>query len=258
MNFTLEIWRQAGPEDEGCYETVQANDIDADASFLEMLDIVNENVIHDGGRAFSFDSDCREGICGTCSLTIDGMPHGPEQVTSCQTYMRSFSDGQTIKVEPFRANSFPVVHDLVVDRSAFDRIIEAGGYISANSGPQIDPNAMPINPETQERAFDAATCIGCGACVAACPNSAAMLFTGAKITHLNILPQGQPERSDRAVAMVEAMEDEGFGGCTNFGECARVCPQEIELDVIGMLYKEYRKGVRKPAAAQLHRHVDAQ
>lgn len=247
MNFTLEVWRQDRPGAEGRFETIEARDIDPDASFLEMLDLVNERLIAAGKTAIAFDSDCREGICGACSLTIDGLPHGPRQVTTCQTYMRDFADGQTIRIEPFRSNAFPVIRDLVTDRSALDRIIQAGGYISVTTGPQPEPNAMPVSPETQQQAMDAAICIGCGACVAACPNGAAMLFTGAKITHLNVLPQGQPERDARAVGMVRQMDEEGFGGCTNYGECARVCPQEIPLDVIGMLNREYRRAVRAEA-----------
>jgi succinate dehydrogenase / fumarate reductase iron-sulfur subunit len=250
VNFTLEIWRQDYPGADGRYDTIEARDIDAEASFLEMLDQVNERLIADGKRAVAFDSDCREGICGACSLTIDGLPHGPRQVTTCQTYMRDFEDGQKIRIEPFRNNAFPVLRDLVTDRSPFDRIIEAGGYVSTTTGPQPDPNSMPISPETQQRAMDAAICIGCGACVAACPNGAAMLFTGAKLTHLNLLPQGQAERDERTRAMVRQMDEEGFGGCTNFGECSLACPQEISIDVIGMLNREYRRAVRDEAKAR--------
>ncbi len=249
MRFRLELWRQTGPDDPGRYEVVEADGIDPEASFLELLYQVNEGRIASGLDAVAFDSDCREGICGSCSLVIDGMPHGPRQVTSCQTFMRDFEDGQTIRVEPWRSNAFPVIRDLVTDRSAFDRIIEAGGYVSVTTGPQPNPNSMPIAPATQEAAMDAAICIGCGACVAACPNSAAMLFTGAKVTHLNLLPQGQPERRQRTLAMVEQMDEEGFGGCTNHGECSLACPQGISLDVIGMLNREYRAALRgKPVA----------
>ena len=244
MNFKLVVWRQHGPDDQGEFETHEVTDIDPDASFLEMLDQLNARLGREKKQTIAFDSDCREGICGSCALVIDGTPQGPHQVTSCQTYMRDFVDGATIKVEPYRANAMPVIRDLVADRSALDRVIQAGGYISTTTGPQPNPNAMPIAPETQERAMDAAICIGCGACVAACPNGSAMLFTGAKVTHLNVLPQGQPERADRAFNMVSQMDEEGFGGCTNFGECSRVCPQEISLDVIGMLNREYRKGVQ--------------
>ncbi len=250
MNFKLVIWRQHGPDEQGGFETHEVTDIDPEASFLEMLDQLNARLGREKKHSIAFDSDCREGICGSCALVIDGTPQGPHQVTSCQTYMRDFADGATIKVEPYRANAMPVIRDLVADRSALDRVIQAGGYISTTTGPQPDPNAMPIAPEVQERAMDAAVCIGCGACVAACPNGSAMLFTGAKVTHLNVLPQGQPERADRAFNMVNQMDAEGFGGCTNYGECSRVCPQEISLDVIGMLNREYRKGV----AAQKPKH----
>jgi succinate dehydrogenase / fumarate reductase iron-sulfur subunit len=246
MDFTLKIWRQEDgtAAGDGHYELYPVTDIDEDASFLEMLDLLNERLTGEGERAVAFDGDCREGICGSCSLLIDDMPHGPKQITSCQTYMRDFVPGSTIKVEPFRATAFPVVRDLVVDRTGLDRIIQAGGYVSVTTGPQPDPNAMPVSPEVQQQAMDSAICIQCGACVAACPNSSAMLFTGAKVNHLNVLPQGQPEREERARNMVHAMDDEGFGGCTNFGECSRVCPQEISIDVIGMLNREYRKAVR--------------
>jgi succinate dehydrogenase / fumarate reductase iron-sulfur subunit len=252
VRFKLEIWRQFEEGEDGRFETFDVDGIDPDASFLEMLDQLNARLGREKQRTVAFDSDCREGICGSCSLVIDGSPHGPQQVTSCQTYMRDFIDGATIRVEPFRATALPVIRDLVTDRSALDRIVQAGGYISTTTGPQPDPNSMPISPEVQERAMDASICIGCGACVAACPNGAAMLFTGAKVTHLNILPQGQPERETRAVRMVEQMDAEGFGGCTNYGECSRVCPQDISIDVIGMLNREYRRGVRaeKPARRQ--------
>ena len=241
MNFELEIWRQFDSGEEGQYETFAVEGIDPEASFLEMLDQLNERLTEEKRRTVAFDSDCREGICGSCSLVINDTPHGPRQVTSCQTYMRDFADGSTIRIEPFRSSTFPVIRDLVTDRGALDRVIEAGGYTGASTGPQPDPNAMPVAPEVQEEAMDAAICIGCGACVAACPNGAAMLFTGAKVTHLNLLPQGQPERGNRAIGMVEQMDEEGFGGCTNYGECSRVCPQEISLDVIGMLNREYRR-----------------
>ncbi len=247
MNFHLEIWRQDSFSDEGKYESFDVEGIDPEASILEMLDQLNETQVHEGKTAIAFDSDCREGICGTCSLVINGVPHGPTQVTSCQVYMRQFQDGQTIRLEPFRANAFPVIRDLVTDRGALDVIIQAGGYVSVTTGPQPEPNSMPVSSDTQIDAMDAAICIGCGACVAACPNGAAMLFTGAKVKHLSLMPQGQAERGTRAVAMVEAMDSEGFGGCTNYGECARVCPQEIGIDVIGTLNREYRRGNRKPS-----------
>ena len=241
MNFKLEIWRQFESGHEGAFESFEVTDIDPEESLLEMLDQLNERLSHEKKRTVAFDSDCREGICGSCSLVIDGNPHGPRQVTSCQTYMRDFIDGATIKVEPFRSNTLPVIRDLVTDRSALDRVIQAGGYISTTTGPQPEPNSMLVAPEVQEEAMDAAICIGCGACVAACPNGAAMLFTGAKVTHFSLLPQGQPERESRAINMVDQMDEEGFGGCTNHGECARVCPQDISLDVIGTLNREYRK-----------------
>ena len=243
MRFVLEIWRQDGPDSEGRFDTCAVEDIDPEASFLEMLDVLNDRLIHEGKRSVAFDSDCREGICGMCSLTIDGVPHGPRQVTTCQLYMRDFEDGQTIRIEPFRSTAFPVVRDLVVDRSAFDRIQQAGGYISVGAGPKPEPNSQPIHPEIQQNAMDAAICIGCGACVSACPNGSAMLFTGAKVTHLNLLPQGQPERFHRVRSMVRQMDEEGFGGCTNHGECQAACPQEISIKVIGELNFEYRKGM---------------
>jgi succinate dehydrogenase / fumarate reductase iron-sulfur subunit len=243
MRFTLQVWRQDGPEAEGAFERFEVTDIDPDASFLEMLDILNDRLIAEGERPVAFDSDCREGICGTCSLTIDGVPHGPGQVTTCQVFMRQFADGAEITVEPFRNSAFGVLRDLMVDRSALDRIIEAGGYITVGSGPKAEPNSQPIHPEVQEAALDAAICIGCGACVAACPNGAAMLFTGAKVTHLNLLPQGEPERLHRARSMVREMDSEGFGGCTNHGECQEVCPQKISIKVIGELNRDYRKAM---------------
>jgi succinate dehydrogenase iron-sulfur subunit len=240
VNFKLSIWRQADAEAEGAYQAYEVSEIAPEASFLEMLDVLNEQLIAAGERAIAFDNDCREGICGACSLVIDGFPHGPKQVTSCQVYMRDFDDGAEITVEPFRVSSFPVLRDLIVDRSSLDRIQQAGGYISVNAGPKPEPNANPIHPEIQTAAMDAAICIGCGACVAACPNGSAMLFTGAKVTHLNLLPQGQPERWHRTRAMVRRHDEEGFGGCTNHGECQAVCPQEISIKVIGELNRDYR------------------
>jgi succinate dehydrogenase / fumarate reductase iron-sulfur subunit len=243
VRVVLRVWRQDGPDAEGRFERYEVPDIDPEASFLEMLDVLNERLVHDGQRAIAFDSDCREGICGMCSLMIDGIPHGPRQVTTCQIYMRDFADGAEITVEPYRVTAFPVIKDLVVDRLAFDRIIESGGYISVGTGPKPEPNIHPVHPEIQEHAMDAAICIGCGACVAACPNGAAMLFTGAKVTHLNLLPQGEPERFHRVRSMVRQMDEEGFGGCTNHGECQAVCPQEISIKVIGELNSEYRKAM---------------
>jgi succinate dehydrogenase / fumarate reductase iron-sulfur subunit len=243
MRFTLRVWRQPAAGQPGTFERHEVADIDPDASFLEMLDVLNDRLIHDGARAIAFDSDCREGICGACSLTIDGIPHGPKQVTTCQLFMREFEDGAEITVEPFRTRAFPVVRDLVVDRSALDRIQQAGGYITVGAGPKPEPNSMPIHPEIQTEAMDAAVCIGCGACVAACPNGSAMLFTGAKVTHLNLLPQGEPEKPHRTRSMVRQMDAEGFGGCTNTGECQAACPQDISIKVIGELNRDYRKAM---------------
>ena len=243
MRFTLRIWRQDGPGAEGDFERFEVSDIDPDASFLEMLDILNERLIHEGERVIAFDSDCREGICGACSLTIDGIPHGPKQVTSCQVFMREFADGSEITVEPFRSAVFTVQRDLITDRSALDRIVEAGGYVSVTTGPKPEPNSLPVHPEIQTEAMNAAVCIGCGACVGACPNGSAMLFTGAKVTHLNLLPQGEPERFHRARSMVRQQDAEGFGGCTNHGECEYACPQEISIKVIGELNREHRKAM---------------
>ena len=243
MNFRLNIWRQSGPDAEGRLERFEVSQIDPDASFLEMLDVLNERLVHEGKRAIAFDSDCREGICGACSLQVDGIPHGPKQVTTCQVFMREFPDGAEITIEPFRSSVFTVIRDLITDRTALDRIVEAGGYISVTAGPKPEPNSHPIHPEIQTEAMNAAVCIGCGACVAACPNGAAMLFTGAKVTHLNLLPQGAPERWHRTRSMVRQMDAEGFGGCTNHGECEYACPQEISIKVIGELNREHRKAM---------------
>ena len=240
MKVTLKIWRQPSAEADGEFERYEDVEIDEDASFLEMLDVLNDRLLEAGERPVAFDHDCREGICGACSLLIDDMPHGPRQVTSCQIYMRDFEDGQEITVEPFRATPFPVMRDLMVDRSPLDRIVESGGYVSVNAGPKPKPNSIPVHPEIQEAAMDAAICIGCGACVAACPNGSGMLFTGAKVTHLNLLPQGEPERFHRTRSMVRQHDDEGFGACTNTGECQQVCPQNISIKVIGELNREYR------------------
>jgi succinate dehydrogenase / fumarate reductase, iron-sulfur subunit len=241
VNFKLRVWRQPNPEAEGDWERYEVTDIDSEASFLEMLDVLNDRLLSEGQRPIAFDYDCREGICGSCALMIDGQPHGPRQVTSCQVFMRDFEDGAEISVEPFRSSAFRVLRDLIVDRSALDRIVEAGGYVSVTTGPKPEPNANPVHPEVQAAAMDAAICIGCGACVAACPNGSAMLFTGAKVTHLNLLPQGEPEAQHRARSMVRQMDDEGFGGCTNHGECEYACPQEISIKVIGELNRAYRK-----------------
>jgi succinate dehydrogenase / fumarate reductase iron-sulfur subunit len=245
VKITLKIWRQAGPDAPGKLVTYQHDDVSPDMSFLEMLDVLNETLIGKGEEPIAFDSDCREGICGMCGLMINGSAHGPLRTTTCQLHMRSFSDGETITIEPWRANSFPILRDLVVDRGAFDRIIAAGGYISVNTGSAPEAHAAPVPKVKADRAFDAATCIGCGACVAACPNAAAMLFLGAKITHLGELPQGQPERDARVVNMLSQHDHEGFGGCTNVGACADACPKEIPLDVISQLNQDLRRAMVK-------------
>ena len=248
MNFTLKIWRQASQRDGGQFVTYRVADISNDMSFLEMLDLLNEQLIAKGEDPVAFDSDCREGICGMCGLMISGQAHGPEVTTTCQLHMRSFTDGDTITIEPWRADSFPVIKDLIVDRSAFDRIIQAGGYISVNTGAAPEAHSVPVPKPNADRAFDAATCIGCGACVAACPNASAMLFVGAKVTHLGELPQGQPERAARVVKMVSQHDHEGFGGCTNIGECSAACPKEIPLDVISTLNGDLRRAMQhKPS-----------
>ncbi|RAN72654.1 succinate dehydrogenase [Bacillus sp. SRB_336] len=236
MKITLRIWRQHDVASPGRMISYDVEGISGDMSFLEMLDVLNERLTVTGEEPVAFDHDCREGICGMCSLAIDGVAHGPEGLTTtCQLYMRHFSDGDVIDVEPWHAESFPVVRDLIVDRSALDRIIQAGGYISAPTGAAPDASATLVPKRAADRAFDAATCIGCGACVAACPNGSAMLFTGAKATHLGALPQGQPERNARALALVNAHDAEGFGGCTQIGECTAVCPVGIPLDMISRL-----------------------
>lgn len=240
MRITLKIWRQDGPRDSGRLVTYQLDDVSPDESFLEMLDALNEKLIAEGTEPIAFDSDCREGICGNCGLMISGEAHGPERTTTCQLHMRSFRDGETITVEPWRAEPFPVIRDLVVDRSAFDRIIQAGGFISVNTGAAPDAHATPVPKENADRAFVAAECIGCGACVAACPNASGMLFMSAKVTHLGELPQGQPERDARVVAMVNQHDAEGFGGCTNIGECTHACPKGIPQDVISTLNRDLR------------------
>jgi len=246
MNLTLKVWRQAGPDDGGRLETYALTDISPDMSFLELLDVLNEQLVTSGAEPVAFDHDCREGICGMCSLVINGQAHGPDrETTACQLHMRRFSDGDTIYVEPWRADAFPVVRDLVVDRSAFDRIIAAGGYVGVNTGNAPDANAIPVPKDDAERAMDAAACIGCGACVAACPNAAAMLFTAAKVAHLGLLPQGGPERDGRVLAMVDAMDAEGFGNCTNHFECEAACPKGISVENIARMNREYlRASVR--------------
>jgi succinate dehydrogenase / fumarate reductase iron-sulfur subunit len=240
-NITLKIWRQAGPNDSGRFESYTVQEISDEASFLEMLDILNERLIGEGNEAIVFDHDCREGICGTCSLMIDGQAHGPQRGTAtCQLHMRKFQSGDTITIEPWRASAFPIIKDLMVDRSAFDRIVEAGGFITAETGGAPDANLIPIPKPVADASMDAAECIGCGACVAACPNGAANLFTGAKVAHLNLLPQGQAERFRRVEAMVETMDDH-FGSCTNHGECEAACPKSISIDVIALMHQDYRK-----------------
>jgi succinate dehydrogenase / fumarate reductase iron-sulfur subunit len=241
MDLHLKIWRQSGPTDAGHFEDYEAVGINDDMSFLEMLDVINEGLIAEGREPIVFDSDCREGICGTCGLMINGQAHGPEKGTAtCQLHMRKFTDGEHVTIEPFRAAAFPVIRDLMVDRSPLDAIIEAGGYISANTGSAVDANAIQIPKTAADAAMDAAACIGCGACVAACPNSAAQLFTSAKIGHLNLLPQGQAERWSRTENMVDTME-EFFGSCTNYGECQEACPKEISIDFIAYMNRDYLK-----------------
>jgi succinate dehydrogenase / fumarate reductase, iron-sulfur subunit len=241
VNLTLRVWRQAGPDAPGRFETYAADDISEDSSFLEMLDLVNEQLIARGEEPIEFMHDCREGICGTCGMMINGQAHGPQLGTAtCQLHMRTFADGDEIVIEPWRATGFPIIKDLVVDRDSFDRIIEAGGYISVDTGSASDANLTPIPKRDADLAMDAAACIGCGACVAACPNGAAQLFTAAKIAHLNLLPQGQAERYQRTEAMVDTME-EFFGSCTNMGECEAACPKGISIDFIALMNKDYRK-----------------
>ena len=242
MKFTLKIWRQADAATQGRFVTYSAEDISPDLSFLEMLDILNDQLILKEEDPIAFDHDCREGICGTCGVMINGEAHGPQSATTtCQLYMRHFKDGDTIVIEPWRAKAFPVIKDLVVDRFAFDRIIQAGGFITSRTGSAPEANTTLIPKEKSDLAMDAAACIGCGACVAACPNAAAMLFTAAKISHLGLLPQGQPERATRALNMVGQMEREGFGACTNIGECEAACPKEISVDVIARMNRDYVK-----------------
>lgn len=240
MDFTLKIWRQKNAREKGEFKTYKVANISAGSSFLEMLDILNEDLSHKGEDPVHFDSDCREGICGMCSLFINGRPHGPdEEITVCQLHMRSFQDGQTIVIEPWRAKAFPVIKDLVVDRSAFDRIIQAGGYVSVNTGGVPDANAIPIPKVNADLAFDAAACIACGACVAACKNASAMLFVAAKVSQLALLPQGQVEREIRVQKMVEQMDKEGFGNCTNTGACSAECPKGISQEHIARLNREF-------------------
>ena len=245
MNFHLKVWRQTKPGTPGRLEDYEAKNIPQEASFLEMLDIVNEDLIANGIEPIVFDHDCREGICGMCSLTIDGVPHGPGQGTTCQVYMRKFEDGATIYIEPFRTGSFPVIRDLSVNRAAFDRIIQSGGFISERSGSAPDANAVPISKHVSDESMDAAACIGCGACAAACPNSSAMLFVSAKVSHLNLLPQGKPEKDRRVLAMVRKMDEEGFGGCSNYYQCEAVCPAHIPASFIAKMNRDYSAAAAK-------------
>jgi succinate dehydrogenase / fumarate reductase, iron-sulfur subunit len=240
INLKLKVWRQHGPDSEGRFEEYDANGISTDASFLEMIDIVNEQLIKGGKDPITFDHDCREGICGSCSMTINGNPHGPQLGTAtCQLHMRKFQDGQTVVVEPFRAKAFPVIKDLSVNRTAFDRIIAAGGYVSVNTGNAPDANGIAVPKVAADEAFNSAACIGCGACVAACVNSSAMLFTAAKVSHLALLPQGMPERNERVLNMMQTMEDAGFGNCSNTGACSLACPKEISFENIVRMNREF-------------------
>src|SRR2546421_4766452 len=243
MRVTLHVWRQKNARSEGRMVTYQVPQVDPDMSLLEMLDVLNEELVAKGEEPIAFDYDCREGICGTCSLVINGRPHGPERgAATCQVYMRIFKDGDEIWIEPWRARAFPLIKDLVVDRSAFDRVIQAGGFVSVNTGGTPDGNTLPIAKTTQEKAMDAAACIGCGACVAACPNASAMLFVASKVSHLGLLPQGQPERARRARKMVAQMDAEGFGNCSNYFECEAACPKEISVEFIARMNRDYLKG----------------
>jgi succinate dehydrogenase / fumarate reductase iron-sulfur subunit len=242
MKLFLKVWRQDSRNVDGRFETHTLDGVSEDSSFLEMLDQLNEQILEEGSEPVVFDHDCREGICGMCSLTINGFAHGPENsTTTCQLHMRKFEDGDTITIEPFRAKAFPVVKDLVVDRSAFDSITQAGGFITVRTGSAPDGNALPVPKEASDKAMDAAACIGCGACVASCKNASAMLFTSAKAGHLNMLPQGQAEKDKRVLAMVSAMDDAGFGNCRNFGECSAACPKDISLDYIAKLNRDHAK-----------------
>ncbi|MGB0355678.1 MAG: succinate dehydrogenase/fumarate reductase iron-sulfur subunit [Opitutales bacterium] len=246
MKLFLKVWRQDDRNDEGRFETHTLDNVSEDSSFLEMMDQLNEQLLEEGTEPVVFDHDCREGICGMCSLTINGLPHGTENsTTTCQLHMRKFEDGDTITIEPFRAKAFPVVKDLVVDRSAFDSITQAGGFITVRTGSAPDGNALPVPKDDSDKAMDAAACIGCGACVASCKNASAMLFTSAKAGHLNMLPQGQAEKDKRVLAMVSAMDEAGFGNCRNYGECSAACPKDISLDYIAKLNRDHAKAKLK-------------
>ncbi|GAB4168907.1 MAG: succinate dehydrogenase/fumarate reductase iron-sulfur subunit [Calditrichia bacterium] len=244
MKIHVKIWRQEGPDKPGKFVTYTVDEVNPDMSLLEMLDVLNEDLIAKGEPAIEFESDCREGICGNCGMVVDGIPHGPEERTcTCQLHMRHYKDGDTITLEPFRAKSFPIIKDLVVDRSAFDRIISKGGYVSVNTGSAPDANAIPIPKDIAEEAMDAAECIGCGACVAACPNASSALFVSAKISQLALLPQGKPEAERRAIRMIEQMDEEGFGYCSNHGECEAVCPKGVSIVHIARMRREYFKAM---------------
>jgi succinate dehydrogenase / fumarate reductase iron-sulfur subunit len=253
MRLVLHVWRQAGPSAPGRFVRYEATDISPDMSFLEMLDVLNETLVARKEEPVAFDHDCREGICGSCGLVINGRPHGPQRATTaCQLHMRHFTDGEEVWVEPWRARAFPVLKDLVVDRGAFDRIIQAGGFITARTGSAPEANAVPVPKRDADRAMDAAACIGCGACVAACPNASAMLFVAAKVSHLGSLPQGQPERYERVVRMVATMDDAGFGACTNHGECMAACPKEISVDCIAQLNRDVLRATLRPPREGQH------
>ena len=242
LNFTLKIWRQDSPEKQGQFETIAVEDVDPNMSFPEMLDSLNERLITEDKQPIEFDNDCREGICGTCGAVVNGIPHGPgKAMTLCQLHMRAFKDGDTLVVEPFRAKAFPVIKDLIVDRDALEKIIQAGGYISVNTGGVPDANAIPISQETAEEAMDAAECVGCGACVATCPNASAMLFVSAKVSHLALLPQGKPEAKMRVLSMLQAMDRCGFGNCTNHRVCESACPKQVSITHIARLNREFAK-----------------
>ncbi len=251
MNLKLNVWRQSSSIAKGGFETYEAKDVSADMSFLEMLDVVNEELTLTGKEPIAFDHDCREGICGSCGMMINGVAHGPQKGTAtCQLHMRQFKDGDEITIEPWRSRSFPVLKDLCVNRNALDRIVQAGGFISVNTGNAPEANSLPVSKMDADHSMDAAACIGCGACVAACPNASASLFTAAKLTHLGVLPHGQPERYRRAVHMVEQMDIEGFGSCSLFGECQEACPKEISIDTIMRMNRDYMKGIAMNAGEE--------